>query len=111
MVNSADIQIAYNYLYECLREYIWDFRTVQDIAQLEVATYQRIPDLDEVKRYLDRVYISIREVRVDDENLDAAFKEFYDALLPSNKSYSKIYMVTEVIKYENFKNSSVESRS
>ena len=111
MVNSADIQLAYNYLYECLRNYIWDFRTVQDIAQLEVATYQRIPDLNEVKRYLDRVSVATREIAMEDENLDTALKGFYDALLPSNKSYAKIYMVTEVIQDENFKNSSEEARS
>lgn len=111
MVNSADIQLAYNYLYECLRNYIWDFRTVQDIAQLEVATYQRIPDLNEVKRYLDRVYIATRDCRMEDENLDTALKDFYDSLLPSNVSYAKIYMVTEVIQDENFKDSSEEAES
>lgn len=98
MVNSADLQNAYVKLYACLRNYIWDFRVVQLIANLEVAVYTRIPDLVEVRRYLDSLKLETRDVCQEDEELSSAFDKMYDILGENTEVFSKIYVVTEVVQ-------------
>lgn len=97
MVNSAALQLAYNDLYIQFRKYLWDIPVVQDLVQLEVDTYERIPDVSSVKYDLDRLKLSILNECDLDDSFYSAFQKFYDVLDGSSQSYAKLYVVDEVI--------------
>ena len=74
------------------------FQIVTYIADLEVATYEKFPDVADIKRKLmflkSRISSTIRE----DENLQKAFEKFEDCINSDNiELYSKIEKPHEVI--------------
>ena len=101
MTNTSELQQAYIDLYVQLMRYIWDYSSVQIIARLEIATYKRFPDIDEVKRYLNLLRISARTVTRDDEDVMNAFDDFQnvlDSIDDNSAMYAKLDEVEEVIK-------------
>ena len=98
MLNSSELQMHYNDLYCALREYIWDIQIVTYIADLEVATYEKFPDVADIKRKLmflkSRISSSVRE----DEKRQKAFEKFEDCVNSDNiELYSRIEKPQEVI--------------
>ena len=49
MLNSSELQQSYIKLYKALRNYIWPYNKVELLGFLEVAVYDRFPDIDKVK--------------------------------------------------------------
>lgn len=101
MTNTSELQQAYIDLYVQLMRYIWDYSSVQIIARLEIATYKRFPDIDEVKRYLNLLRMSARTVTRDDEDVMNAFDDFQnvlDSIDDNSAMYAKLDEVEEVIK-------------
>ena len=101
MTNTSELQQAYIDLYVQLMRYIWDYSSVQIIARLEIATYKRFPDVDEVKRYLNLLRMSARTVTRDDEDVMNAFDDFQnvlDSIDDNSAMYAKLDEVEEVIK-------------
>lgn len=101
MINTSELQQAYIDLYVQLMRYIWDYSSVQILARLEIATYKRFPDVDEVRRYLNLLRMSARTVTRDDEDVMNAFDDFQDVLdsIDDNSAmYAKLDEVEEVIK-------------
>lgn len=87
MLNSADLQIAYNHLYEELRKYIWDVDTVIDIAELETSVYKAFPTYSEVScRFTQLVDDTVSCVR-ESEELRNVFREFQDTLQSGTSWY------------------------
>lgn len=96
MIGSYEIQLAYNDLYVQLRKYIWDFSVVCLIADLEIASYQALPDIPSVRSCLNKLKSATYEIQRNDEDLKKAFQDFEDALT-SDEVYTKLYKVSEVV--------------
>ena len=97
MINIHDIQLAYNELYRCIREYIWDIKTVEKLAELEIAVYQTCPDIYEIRKQFSLLRIETREIEDEDEDLHAAYEDMSELILSSDETYVKLYKVdTEV---------------
>ena len=81
-VSSAQLQKAYISLYKTLRDYIWDFRVVDTLTDLEVATYQKFPDVKQVQHQLQLLEHQVRGTDAMDNNkaMQKAFNQFYDLL-------------------------------
>lgn len=101
MISLQDLTRQYVKLYKCLREYIWPFDIVADLAELEIAVYNRFPDIDEVKSKFDKLYRDIELECKADKELDEQVKAFRRVIDSQDIVYSKIYKVDEVYDYEN----------
>ena len=100
MLNSKILQSAYIDLYTELRKYIWDFKTVEKIAELETATYQTFPDIDDVRNKFNSLELDIRSSAIDlneDIDLQQALQEFSEVLNDDSDIYAKLTQVREVI--------------
>lgn len=95
MISLVELQNKYIELYSQLRKYIWDYDVAEQIAELEIATYKAFPDIVEVRGKLDRLSRDIRNVRVDDEDLQKAFDNFYELLDASDSIYYKLTSAME----------------
>ena len=134
MLSLQDLQRAYIKLYKKLREYIWDVSTVEDIAELEVAVYNRFPNIHAIRSHTNKLRSDIRDVinaersqrniYADDYTLEDAINDFEELINSedSNEIYSPLVKVMEVSYSEDKEikgagsrivnnNSSSESRS
>ena len=87
MLSSSDLQIAYNHLYEELRNYIWDVDTVIDIAELETAVYKAFPTHSEVICKFTKLVEDTDQCVRESEELRNAFREFQDTLYSDTSWY------------------------
>ena len=102
IITSSDIQVKYEQLYQFLMDFLWEFRVVQSIANLEIAIFKRFPDKDEMLRCLRELKLEIsytyNELEKDDE---VEFKEAVDDLEDAINNYDEpgceLYSVEEVI--------------
>lgn len=102
VVTSSDIQVKYEQLYHFLMGFLWEFQTVQALANLEIAIFKRFPDKDEMQRCLRDLKNSIcytyNEMAQDDES---EFKEAVEDLEQAIEDYDntglELYGVEEVI--------------
>lgn len=134
MISLQDLERAYVKLYKKLREYIWDIPTVKDLANLEIAVYNRFPNINEVRQCTDKLRSDIqdvintersqRNIYADDYTLEDAINDFEELINSedSNEIYSPLVKVMEVSYSEDKEikgagsrivnnNSSSESRS
>ena len=102
VITSSDIQVKYEQLYHFLMGFLWEFQTVQALANLEIAIFKRFPDKDEMQRCLRDLKNSIcytyNEMAQDDES---EFKETVEDLEQAIEDYDntglELYGVEEVI--------------
>lgn len=102
VVTSSDIQVKYEQLYKFLMGFLWEFKVVQDLANLEIAIFKRFPDKDEMLNCLRILKTSIsytyNEMAEDD---DEDFKTAVDKLEEAINNYEdpgfELYSVEEVI--------------
>ena len=104
LVTSSDIQVQYEKLYKFLMEFLWEFTTVQALANLEIAIYKRFPDKEEMERCLrdlkKDISYTYNEMSEDD---DEEFKEAFEDLEAAIEDYDEedtsceLYAVEEVI--------------
>ena len=102
IITSSDIQVKYEHLYKFLMDFLWEFRVVQALANLEIAIFKRFPDKDEMSRCLRLLNQEIRstynELSRDDE---PEFKEAYEELEEAIEDYEdpgcELYSVEEVV--------------
>jgi hypothetical protein len=70
-VTSLDIQNKYQKLYKFLMKFLWDYQTVEALANLEIECYKSFPDKDEMQKYLEdlkyRIKNTYNELTEDDE--------------------------------------------
>ena len=103
MVQATTLQSAYVDLYSKLRNYVWDFETIQAIADLEIATYQTFPDLEHIQGCLESLWSTISlGYSIDDEDLSDAYDSFKDVLSESDEIYAgiQVFKETEVVTHE-----------
>ena len=99
MISSKELQNKYIKMYEGLREYIWPFETVKRLADLEVSVYTTFPSPEQVKTDFNELYLNIRDVLDDDEELKESVEAFKETVetLESETFYSKLNQVQEAI--------------
>jgi hypothetical protein len=101
-ITSKDLQVKYEQLYKFLMNYLWEFRTIQAIANLEIAIFKSFPDKDEMTRCLralkQDIFYTYNELSQNDET---AFKETVEDLEQAIEDYNdtgvELYGVEEVI--------------
>lgn len=122
MISLQDLERAYVKLYKKLREYIWDVPTVKDLANLEIAVYNRFPDINEVRQCTDKLRSDIQDVinrersqpkiYSDVYTLDDAFSDFGNLIHSeeANEVYAPLGKVMEVSYSEDQEIKSTSSR-
>ena len=84
VITSSDIQVKYEKLYKFLMQFLWEFKVVQDLANLELAVFKRFPDKDEMMNCLRILKTSIsytyNEMAEDDDedfwSISLSFTEY-----------------------------------
>lgn len=102
VITSSDIQVKYEKLYKFLMGFLWEFKVVQDLANLEIAIFKRFPDKDEMLKYLRILKTSIsytynEMAEDDDEDFKLAVEELEDAIENYEDPGCDLYSVEEVI--------------
>lgn len=98
MTSSKEIQNSYINMYKYLRNYIWGFDTVERLADLEVEVYNSFPDISKIQSVFNQLYIDIRSVLDEDEELAQAVNEFKDLIMSiEGEFYLKLDKVQEAI--------------
>jgi len=103
MISLQDLKRNYVKLYSEIKNYIWPFDTVEDLANLEIACFNRFPDIDEIRNLFRKLRSDMfSEIHEYDELKEAVenFQEFIDA---DEQIYSQLTSVTE-----EFTNESIE---
>ncbi|MBQ2856444.1 MAG: hypothetical protein IJE78_04840 [Bacteroidaceae bacterium] len=108
MVSYADIRNAYIDLYREMRRYIWDFRIVEQLVEVEIDSFQTCVDMDKLREDLRLLRQHINEVISDDEDLKDAIDAFQDIVDNETETFAKLYQVSEVLPNENSENSEEE---
>lgn len=99
MVASIELQTSYITLYKQMRKYIWDFDTVEALADLEVAVFKKFPASLELHSSLSKLKACIGSLIAEDEDLRTAIKSFDELVSESDHSmYSKLIQVREVVQ-------------
>ena len=108
MISYADIRNAYIDLYREMRRYIWDFRIVEQLVEVEIDSFQTCVDMDKLREDLRILRQHINEVISDDEDLKDAIDAFQDIVDNETETFAKLYQVSEVLPNENSENSEEE---
>lgn len=87
IITSRDIQRKYIKFYEFLREYTLNYPTVEALADLEVAVYDRFPDKGKLISYLTKLKGLISSIY----SSDADVKKSFDKLEGEIDSYESVY--------------------
>ena len=103
MMSLTDLTRQYVKFYAALRKYIWPYDTVEKLAELEIAIYNRFPDKDEIKSKFESLYRDIQLECREDEELSLAAQSLRDEIYSTDAMYSLIDRVNEVYDYENNK--------
>jgi hypothetical protein len=107
IVSSVDIQNAYQKLYVYLMDYLWDYKVVEALANLEITCYKTFPDKDEMLKYLNELRKGIQatynELSKDDEpDFEKAYTRLSNAIdnYDPESALVEIYSVTEPIEID-----------
>lgn len=96
MLSLVDLKKYYIKLYEEIRNYIWNFNTVQHLAELEISVFRRFPLLSEVRNNFNQLYSCIRRICEEDEDLALAAQNFRNIVNSTDELYSMIQQPKEV---------------
>lgn len=95
MVSCKDVQLEYNDLYIQMRKYIWDFRVVEALADLELACYDACVDLDKVKECFYQLQKLVIHVINADDEFKEQFSIFDKFLQDTQELYTPLWKVQE----------------
>lgn len=98
MINAMDLRNSYNKLYTEFRRYIWDFKIVEYLADLEIECYNTCPNIPEVRLAFMKLKQGVRDVLRDDEDLEKVFDSFDKLIQESDEAYVKLNQVNEVVQ-------------
>ena len=99
-MTSADVRRAYVKLYKAMRNYIWNVSTVEKLADLEVACYDRFIDYDAVDRALNALKSSTTRIANEDDEFAEAFSDFGTVLEKAREFEPQYAEITKVIEEE-----------
>ena len=100
MVPATKLQSLYNKLYIQLRKYIWDFKTVEALADFEISVYRRFPDISDVERKFNKLIkdVTSSDVYRDDEDLKYAIEDMRSQLDDTDQFYADLITFREVVE-------------
>lgn len=100
MIQATLLQSLYNKLYKELRKYIWDFKTVESLADFEIAVYQRFPDINDVEKAFFKLRRDVVNTPIykDDEDLQGALDDFEKQLEDADQIYADLSTFREVVE-------------
>lgn len=96
MLSLPDLKTCYMKMYSELRNYIWDFNTVECLAELEIAVYKRFPNIYEIRNKFQSFYSCIYRICLEDEYLNEVVLNFKDMINSTDDLYSRIVKPKEV---------------
>ena len=101
MIQATLLQSLYNKLYKQLRKYIWDFKTVESLADFEIAVYQRFPEINDIEKAFFKLRRDIvnSPIYKDDEDLQYALDGFEKQLEDAERRLAE-----ETGRIETYKN-------
>lgn len=99
MVPATKLQSLYNKLYIQLRKYIWDFKTVEDLADFEISVYRRFPDKEDIEKvfYHLKRDITTSDIYREDDDLKYAVEAFENQLDETDQFYADLDTFREVV--------------
>ena len=99
MVPATKLQSLYNKLYIQLRKYIWDFKTVEDLADFEISVYRRFPDKEDIEKVFYRLKrdITTSYIYREDDDLKYAVEAFENQLDETDQFYADLDTFREVV--------------
>lgn len=100
MISSLDLRNTYCDLYAEIRKYLWDVKTLEILAELEVECYTAFPDMERVRNILSRLRSAMNSAIKEDEYLEKEFNEL-DSLVSESLEYHPLYRIQEVVVNEN----------
>ena len=105
MISLQDLKRNYVKLYSEVKNYIWPFDTVQDLAELEVAVFDRFPDMNKVRNLFNKFRTDIYREIHDYDELKEAVDDFQEFIESEDEIYSQLTSVTE-----EYTNESIEDK-
>lgn len=100
MVSAKEIQNCYVNMYKQIRNYVWDFNTIDLLANLEAEIYSAFPDTSKLKSCFMRFKQCISDALKDDEELAQSVKHLEDSIDQASSIYCKLERVQEVVPNE-----------
>jgi hypothetical protein len=99
LVPATKLQSLYNKLYIQLRKYIWDFKTVEDLADFEISVYRRFPDKEDIEKVFYRLKrdITTSDIYREDDDLKYAVEAFENQLDETDQFYADLDTFREVV--------------
>ncbi len=90
LITSVDIQAKYRKLYQFLMDYLWEYPTIEALANLEIACYKTFPDKGEMQEALkmlkQKIKTTYNELSEDDH---PEFEDAFNALEKSIEDYDQ----------------------
>lgn len=88
IITSKDIQNRYQKLYTFMMQYLWEYRVVESLANLEIACYRAFPDKDDMVKYLAELRRSISETYSElSEDDQPEFKDTFERFASAIEDY------------------------
>ena len=100
MISASRLQQAYIDLYKQFRNYIWDYKDVEMLANLEFAIFKACPDIIECKNLFDCLKIDVMDVSLEDEDFQQAIDDFSELINNETSIYCPITVIRERIQDE-----------
>lgn len=97
MISYKDVRRAYNKLYIEMRRYIWNFTVVENLADVEIASYETCVDIPRLRYLLTKLYQSAYETMLQDEDLKKSFDNFNELVTENDEVYVKLIQMNEVV--------------
>lgn len=98
MIGNKELQSKYNDMCAELRNYIWDFDTVDALADVEIEVYTTFPDILKLRNKFNQLFNDIRDVYRDDEDLRKSVDAFKNFIESDDSTWARIKQVREVIQ-------------
>lgn len=105
MISLQDLKRNYVKFYTEVKNYIWPFDAVKDLAELEVAIFDRFPDMHNVRNLFNRFRSDIYNEIYEYEELKEAVDKFQEFIEKDDDIYSQLSAVTE-----DYTNESIEDK-
>lgn len=102
VITSSDIQAKYEKLYTFLMNFLWEFSTVQALADLEISIFKRFPDQEEMRRCLQKLKADIAQTynelaKDDEEDFKDAMNSLEKAIENFENPGCELYSVEEFV--------------
>ena len=98
--SSLDLRNAYCDLYAEVRRYLWDIKTLEVLAEVEVECFTAFPDINKIRMLLVKLRTYMSQAIKSDEFLSGAFDSM-DASSEGEITYYPLHRIQEVIPDEN----------